>query len=112
MKRKNLRQVYAFLRVIKKLPPDDRKIILRYLNDNGCDIIYETIHNSLWNTGVPQQKRLRLKKLLIGEKNTLRMLGKATKNTPKKQSKLIQAGGSTLSTILETVLPILAAILI
>lgn len=109
-RKKQMRKTYNFLKILQKLPSEERIVILEYLNDKGCNILYETIYNGLYGTSIPKEKRIKLKHILFSKKRILRAL--ISPSTLGKQKKLIQTGGSTLSTILETVLPILAAVLL
>lgn len=108
MKRKHLINVFPFLKLFKKLNVEERKVLTLFLNEQGLDAIYQSIHNGLYNPLVKNRKNL--KKKLLAEKSILRYLASPKTNLLRKKKKLTQVGGS-LSLILGAVLPLLANLL-
>ena len=105
MKRKQLKKVFPFLKILEKLSSEDQTIIIDYLNDEGCCAIFECIANVLHNTKITGRKKL--KKDLIDKKSHLRYVINGKKSMKGRRKRLKQVGGS-LALILGTVLPILA----
>ena len=108
MKKKQLRRVFPFLKVLEKLSAQDQIILVDFLNDEGCRAIFECVTNALYNTKLDNRKKL--KQDLTSNKTHLRYLTNNKKSMRVKRKKLKQVGGS-IGLILGTVLPLLASFL-
>ena len=110
MKRNELKKVYPLQQLLQKLNTTQQKIILQYLNEDGCDAIYECMHNALYNDKITIRCKKKLKTALQDKKHICRSLLNPKLSKKVKQNRLVQTGGS-LSLILSTVLPLLGQFL-
>ena len=107
MKKKRLRESFPLLKILCGMKAADRTVVLKFLNAQGCESIYECIVNGIRNKSLSTKKQKLLKKGLLKDKDIYRSLTKGKKSSKKKQKNLVQVGGS-IGLILSTVLPILA----
>jgi hypothetical protein len=96
------------LEIISRLGDEDRMKIIPFLNDQGCDSIYECIHNGLRSKQVSSERRRAIRKTLKGEAELYRHILKTDYCPTKRQKKLAQVSGKGLGLILESVLPLLS----
>jgi hypothetical protein len=106
--RKKLTKLFPLLKLLTRLSSEERKALVGYINQEGCNAICQCIHNSITNQDIASQNRRNLKQKTAGVKETLRYLSNASKPVHLRQKKLSQIGGNPLGIILATVLPILA----
>jgi hypothetical protein len=98
-----LHQKVKFLQALKSVPSKNRNIIIHYLNDNGCQTIYETINNVLKSGS----KSKSLKRKLNPFKKDLRFLADPKHKFLSKKKRLNKSGGLPILPILTTAIPIL-----
>lgn len=103
----NKKSLLPFLHVLKSLKARDRIIILAHLDDETRDSIYKTISQVLRSNKVPIQNKLYLRDKLKSHKDNLRYLINQKKSSTQKKKKLTQIGGSPLSVLLNTALPLM-----
>jgi hypothetical protein len=107
MNKRKMKNLYPLLKIISKLTDEERRVLLQYLNHEGCEGIYECVDNALCNKSLPDEQRQDLASKLSEEKKLYRFIVDENKNSLKKQKKLVQVGGS-LGTVLQVVLPLLS----
>lgn len=106
-----MREVYLpLLAALKALDPKHRVIVLSHLDDVTRDRIYEVIGDVLRSRKLPLEKRLRLKSELEPHKEDFRYLLDVRKSPLQKKKKLMQIGGTPMSQMLNTALPLLLTI--
>jgi uncharacterized protein YjaG (DUF416 family) len=106
MSQANVVKILEFLKVIRRVPTDDFKVLVKYLNDDACNMLSECIHNSLCSSALSDLKKKKLRDALWKHKTQLRFLSKGKTNMKKKRDILPQIGGS-IGLIISAVLPIL-----
>jgi hypothetical protein len=107
MNKRKMKNLYPLFKIISKLSEEERRVLLRYLNHEGCEGIYECVDNALCNKSLPDEEQKNLASKLSNEKKLYRFILDKDKHISKKQKKLVQVGGS-LGTVLEIVLPLLS----
>lgn len=105
MNKKAMRKLFPLLKILSKLSPADKVTLLRYLNHDGCEGIYECIHNALTNPTLCEKDKKELRNNLTSKKNKYRNLLKEGDPAKKKQ-KLLQVGDG-VGLILEKAVPLL-----
>jgi hypothetical protein len=100
-----------FIQALSKLTDDERHAVLKYINRDGREILYQCITNCIYNPIVPNKNKLEIKQALSAKSKVYKYLAKA-RNCVQKKKKLLQQRqtGQGLGLILHTVLPILAAL--
>jgi hypothetical protein len=88
-------------------PVNRRSILLNHLDDEACEMIYETIRNVVFNEDLPKNARTRLKKNLAPLKKDVLTLARGKGSSTLKKKKLVQMGGFPLGTILSIAVPFL-----
>jgi hypothetical protein len=107
LSKKELREVYPILALLKRLGLKERTTLLKYLNGKARNAVYACINNALHNVNVNGPA---FRKKMKGDKASLRYLNN-TKLTPEtRRRRMIQSGGA-LGAVLATVLPLLASFL-
>ena len=105
MNKREMRKVHPLLKVIIKLSDEDKQVLMRYLTHEGCDGVYECIHNGLTNhTLIDGDKRM-LQSSLIKHKNKFRKLIK--EQDPDKKKRALLQVGEGIGLILDKVVPLL-----
>jgi len=108
MKKAEAKKTLELLELVKSIrPTKQRATLLKYLNEEGCERMYQTVANVLKNSKLDTKKREKLKCTLLPHKNTLRYLAKKSKSKSLKKRKLEQLGGFPLTAILTTAIPLL-----
>lgn len=105
MNKREMRKLYPLLKVISKLGEPDRQVLLQYLTHDGCEGIYECIHNGLTNPTLREEDRRAMQESLNAQKRKFRKLLKEADPAKKKQA-LLQVG-SGVGLILGKVVPLL-----
>ena len=106
MNKLQLRKLQPLLKLISNLSDDERRIVLKYLNTDGLDGVYQCIHNGVSNNTIPQQDRLELKEKLSAQKRQYRALTNIELDPEKKRKKLVEVGDS-VGHVIKLVLPVL-----
>lgn len=100
--------VLPLLNVLESLPADDRMIILAHLDDCSMHLLTILISQVIRNQHMHEIEKAWLQQELSPHKNSLRfLLDDKFKNKKKKKDHLIKIGGSPLSAILQTGIPLL-----
>ena len=99
--------ILPLLNVLKKLPQDERVILMSHLDDVTRDAIYTAIASVLRSSEVPLRKRLFLKTKLEPYKDDLRFLADERKSGKLKKKRLVQLGGAPIGHVLKTAIPLL-----
>jgi hypothetical protein len=107
---KKLKKTIPFCRALCKLDDEERSTLLTYLNSEGRDVLYQCMHNCLYNKAIPKEKRHALRATLSGKAKVITYLAKAGNNLEKKRRMLTQHGGSILPAILSAALPLLLSL--
>jgi hypothetical protein len=105
MNKREIRKLHPLLKIISKLPENERQVLLRYLTHDGCKGIYECIHNGLTNPTLREEDKNQMRASLIARKQKFRRLLKES-NPDKKKQALLQVGEG-VGLILEKVVPLL-----
>ena len=100
--------VYPFLEFLSRLNSADRTLLIPYLNGDGCESIYECVHNGLWSKALSIKKRKEIKKNLKQDEKHFRCILNGDVCSQTRQKRLTQVGGNGLGLILTSVLPLLA----
>lgn len=108
MRKHQISQVYPLLELLSRLEGEDRMKLIPFLNQTGCDGIYECIHNGLRSKLVSLESRKEIKKTLKSDADIYRCILKNGLCPLKKQKKLTQVGGKGLGLLLNSVLPLLS----
>ena len=105
-----LENVYPLLKVLHKLDNENRKIILNFLDNEGCKGLYDCIDNAIYNHTLPEEIRNNLYDKLFDERKKYKFLAdtenRSKKNQFKKKKKLISVN-SNIEYILDIVLPLI-----
>jgi hypothetical protein len=88
----------------------EREVVLGFLNGAGRDILYECMHNCVYNSNIPRKERKALRKKLAGKEKVVTYLARPGNSLAKKKKLLKQTGGF-LPAILGAVLPMLISAL-
>jgi hypothetical protein len=105
-----LKKAIPLCRALCKLDEEERAALLSYLDGDGRDVLYQCMHNCLYNKAIPRDKRHELRDKLSGKAKVIAYLAKAGNNLEKKRRMLTQHGGSILPTILSAALPLLLSL--
>ena len=108
MNKSKLKELYPLLKIIKSLSVKDRKVILKYITHEGCEGLYDCVHNELWNETL--NDRAKIQKRLGKNKTKFRTLLDKNINSEKKRKTLQQVGGD-IGWLLNKVLPALTSYL-
>lgn len=95
-----MRDLIPMLQVLKSMKADDRIILLNHMNDRAKDALYKTITTLLTSKSLSAKKRKLLQKKLEP------VAKKSPKGVVAKRKALVQLGGSPLSYVLKTALPL------
>ena len=98
-----------FINALNKLTDDERKAVLKYLNKDAREVIYECVANCIYNPGISKAKRAEVKEQLKSKSRIYKYLARPGNNLKKKKQLLSQHGGG-LGLILGAVLPLLTAL--
>lgn len=109
--KKHLTGVYNFLRVIQKLKAHEFNILIPYLSDVGIDQISQCVKNAICSEHISNKSRARLRKALWKHKNHIRYIAQKGNPASGKRKKLPIVGGSGITDIITTALPILVSLL-
>jgi hypothetical protein len=105
MNKTKLRKIFPLLTLIKNLTEEDRRVLLCYLNYDGCDGIYACVSNILENPTYSKAEKEEIKRVLSKQKKKYRCLISRQEKVCKKHKTLQQVDG--IGFILTKVLPLL-----
>lgn len=88
-------------------PANRRSILLSHLDDETCEMLYETIANVIQNEAIPPVTRARLRKALAPHKGAVRYIADKSKPPALKKKKMVQMGGFVMSAIIGAAIPLL-----
>lgn len=108
MRKHQIAQAYPMLELLSRLEEEDRMKLIPFLNQTGCEGIYECIHNGLRSKLVDLGRRKEIKRTLKSDADIYRCILKNELCSAKKQKKLTQVGGKGLGLLLKSVLPLLS----
>jgi hypothetical protein len=108
MRKQQITQLYPMLELLARLEETDRMKLIPFLNQTGCQGIYECIHNGIRSKLVSLENRKEIKKHLKSDADIYRCLLSNKLCAAKKQKKLTQVGGKGLGLLLHSVLPLLS----
>ena len=106
MRRRALKKVFPLLRILSKLDEEDRRILLQYLTHDGCEGVYECVHNVLYNPNIPAEDRKQMHFQLNDHKEQLRFLASKKQKAEEKKKVLLRAN-KPLGPIFNYVMPML-----
>lgn len=109
--KKHLSKVYNFLRVIQHLKPHQFDILIPYLSDEGIDQLSECMKNAICSEHISEKSRNRLRKSLWKYKGHVRYIAQKGNSTKAKRQKFPIIGGSAVTDVITTALPILVSLL-
>ena len=96
------------IKLLKKLNFEDRKCLLRFLNDDGMKTVCSCISNVLfedWNLKTSLKQKLR--RISKGKEKDMKLLANDGNTLQRQKTLIIQHGGGILSLILGVAIPIL-----
>ena len=97
-----------FIHALCKLTDEERQGVIKYLNKDGRDAIYECVRNCIYNKSISKEKRFELKKSLQSKSKIYKYLAKPGNSSVRKRKVLLQRQtGEGLGLILSALLPIL-----
>lgn len=100
-----MRKLLPLLNFFSKLNMEEKKVLMHFLDHEGCQGLYECITNGLTNTTLREDDQRFLHENLVQDKNKFRKLIKEC-DPEKKKRQLLQVGeGAGL--IVEKVVPLL-----
>jgi hypothetical protein len=107
------KSILPLLEAIYSVKEDSlRKELILHLNDAGHNLIYECVHNCIYNRAIPKKTRLALADQLDSQKRTITYLADPDSDPVVKKKLLRQTGAGILPIILAAVLPLLTRILL
>ena len=98
------------VKLLKSLKPDKQSCLLPFLNQEALDVICCAAHNVLfenWNLKKSQKRKL----MKVLKERDMKALSNKTNSIQRRRKIIIQYGGSPLSLILSTAIPILTSLL-
>lgn len=104
---KRARKLLPLLQALKGMKPHQRNEIVGHLDQEGCDMLYETIRNVLYGTLLNDDQGRKLAKRLRPHTSSLRYLSKMSHSPKIKKQRLKQYGGNILLPILSAAIPLL-----
>ena len=105
MDRRKWKPHLKMLQAFNTLSPDQKKSIIRYMNDDGIDVICECIKNAVYNPGINSDKELI--SIMKKDKNLYRYLANAKPKSVSKRKRIVQTGEG-LGVILSALIPLLS----
>jgi hypothetical protein len=103
------KKTFPLIDSLCKLNDSEQQSVIKYLNKEGREAIYECVANCIYGTSISKLKRTELKEKLGSKKKVYKYLARAANNPARKRKLLSQTGGG-LPLILATVLPFLATL--
>ena len=92
--KKNLSKL-KFLKILKKLEPSERKVIVSKLDRDAIDTLCETVTNVFFNDiSIRKKKKKDLYDSFIDKKNVIGTLSNKNTNFERRKKLLVQEGGS------------------
>ena len=109
----NIQQKLKFLKILKKLKPAEQEVIIGKLSEDGINELSEAVYNTLYcDMSMTKAARKRLRNKIFHFENDLRFIANKNKPWQSRQRKLqTQSGGAIVSTILGTVIPLVASLI-
>ena len=92
---------------LARIELEERTALIQFLNDRGCENIYQCVHNALYNKDISPAKRKEIRRHLKKDEGCYRSLLKTDVHEKTKQKKLCQVGGKSLGILLNAVLPLM-----
>ena len=106
------------LKILKRLKPNERNSLFKFINDDGVNVVCECINNILFNKhiGLKKNQKKKLNKELQMVQKQMTILGKSlskdqSNNSIKRRRNLLSQHGGFLSTILSIAIPLLTELL-
>lgn len=92
--KKNLSKL-KFLKILGKLEPSERKVIVSKLDRDAIDALCETVTNVFFNDiSIRKKKKKELYDSFVDKKNLITTLSNKNINFEKRKKLLVQEGGS------------------
>jgi hypothetical protein len=102
---------FPFIHALCKLNDEERKGVVKYLNKEGREAIYECVANCIYNPDIPKLKKIEIRKELGSRSKVYKYLAKPRNNAKRKKQLLNQPQtGKGLGVILGSVLPLLLSL--
>ena len=95
-----------FLSLLKNIKGENFHTFCKHISDDACEMIFECVHNVLYNDKIPESDRNRLKEKLLPMKNEVRYIAKY-RNSFKKKKRYMYVLDESISDIADSLLPIL-----
>lgn len=90
----------ALINILKKSPPEVRCRLINYLNNEGINVLSESVYNVLFNSApLKTSQKRRIKKKYLKDKKLLLEISKK-RGSYKKKKKLLKQSGGFLGTLL------------
>jgi hypothetical protein len=112
--RRRRKEIASLVHALCTIEDDDhRNTLISHLNRDGREILYQCMHNCIYNKAISKSKRLELAEQLRPKKRTLAFLTSPRQDPVAKKKRLIRQTGngilSLIPLILSTVLPLLSS---
>lgn len=114
---KNIHDI-ELLKILKRLKPNERNSLFKFINDDGVNVVCECINNILYKKEINLKKsqKRKLNKELQTVQKQMSILGKSCSkqksiNSIQRRRNLLSQHGGFLSTILSIAIPLLTGLL-
>lgn len=107
--RRDVRNVFPLLSILSKLPQEERKIVLNFLDEKSSDVICECIHNGIRSKKINEVKREELKNVLQADKKFYRYLSRGKGSYQQNRKTLVKVANS-IHIIFDAVIPLLVQV--
>lgn len=114
MPRKSLskgKKSLPLLRILKRLKPFEKSVIINYLNDEGIEILSNFVYNSLYHIRLSKSSKSKLKRRLKFSKKDLLCIADPNCNLEERKKRIKKQSGSGIGILLSALLPTLATII-
>jgi hypothetical protein len=110
MHNEELKRIFPLIELLARVCDKDREIIISFLNEEGCDAMYECVHNGLYNKEIPYSERKCIYNAICKNEEEYVYLNKLNASPRKKHEHLIKVCDSA-GVILKSIAPLLQNIL-
>jgi hypothetical protein len=105
-----LKKCFPLIKLIHKLPHDEKMLLLEFLDDRGCHALFSCVENALYNPDIPEKEREIIKKTLLPKKKLLQFIAHGKGTNAQKKKKLAQLGKGDINSVINAINPILEAV--
>ena len=92
-RRKSIEHV-NLIKLIASLSPQKQKSLISFLDENGVNLLSETVYNICYqNLGLTKRQKKKLKDKIQGQESILRFISKKSNSPKSRKKRLLQTGG-------------------